>query len=51
MTAHTGDGSVRLEFAEVPDRVVAHTSDGGVLVELPKERYRVSAQTGTAMCR
>lgn len=46
VTARSGDGSVRLRFATVPDRVSATTQDGKVTVQLPDGHYRVSATSG-----
>jgi hypothetical protein len=44
---NTGDGSVRLALASVPDRVQARGQDGSLTIELPDDAtYRVT--TGTA---
>lgn len=42
---HTQDGSARLEFASVPDRVSARGQDGSLTIGLPDATYRVT--TGT----
>jgi hypothetical protein len=45
----TEDGSARLEFASVPDRVSAHGQDGSLTIGLPDASYRVTtgAQDGS----
>ncbi|MGP4048062.1 DUF4097 family beta strand repeat-containing protein [Streptomyces sp. 2A115] len=43
---NTGDGSVRLELAAVPDRVEARGQDGSLTIDLPDDAtYRVTAGT------
>ncbi|WP_031476307.1 DUF4097 family beta strand repeat-containing protein [Streptomyces bicolor] len=44
--ARTGDGSVRLELATVPDLVETRSGDGSVTIELPRATYRVTTETG-----
>ncbi|MGW3246797.1 DUF4097 family beta strand repeat-containing protein [Streptomyces sp. NPDC001070] len=46
VSAHTSDGSVKLAFSEVPDRVEATSGDGRVGVALPRQAYKVSARSG-----
>lgn len=45
---NTQDGSARLEFASVPDRVSARGQDGSLTIGLPDAKYRVTtgAQDG-----
>ncbi|MFD6291222.1 DUF4097 family beta strand repeat-containing protein [Streptomyces sp. NPDC060205] len=46
---NTQDGSARLEFVSVPDRVSARGQDGSVTIGLPDAKYRVTtgAQDGS----
>jgi hypothetical protein len=43
--ATTHDGSVRLEFAAVPDLVEASSEDGSVAIALPHGTYRVTSRS------
>ncbi|MEV0218090.1 DUF4097 family beta strand repeat-containing protein [Streptomyces sp. NPDC050704] len=45
VAVNTGDGSVRLELAAVPDRVEARSHDGSLTISLPKTTYHVTADT------
>lgn len=51
VSAHTSDGSVKLDFSEVPDRVEATSGDGRVSVALPHQSYKVSARSGDGHVR
>ncbi|MFE0330877.1 DUF4097 family beta strand repeat-containing protein [Streptomyces sp. NPDC058960] len=43
--ATTNDGSVSLEFRDVPDRVESSSHDGSVAIALPHSTYRVSTHS------